>query len=163
VLGNVYVQAPLAVAPAAQQQGGEGGLLSLLPMLVIFGLIFYFFIIRPQRTRQRKMLEMQNSLVPGQRVMTVAGLYATVSAIEEDAVVLEIAPGVESRYTKQAVSQILDTSTTDEDEDEEDEVTEEESDTVDGAGAEEAGTEETEREATGKGKSSSSAEGKSSA
>jgi preprotein translocase subunit YajC len=106
VLGNTFVQVPHHVV-AAQQQGGSG-LVSLLPMLLIFGLIFYFFIIRPQRNRQRQMMELQRSLAPGQRVMTVAGLHATVSAIEDDVIVLEIAPGVECRYSKQAVTQVLD-------------------------------------------------------
>lgn len=111
MLGNAFVQVPPHVV-AAQQQGGNQ-LISLLPMLIIFGLIFYFLIIRPQRTRQRKMMEMQRSLVPGQRVMTVAGLHATVSAIEDDLIVLEIAPGVECRYAKQAVTQVLDETSPD--------------------------------------------------
>jgi preprotein translocase subunit YajC len=109
VLGNMLTHTPHVAVVAQQQPNGGNQLLSFLPMLVIFGLIFDFLIIRPQRTRQRKMMEMQSALTPGQRVMTVAGLYATVAAIEDDAIVLEIAPGVECRYTKQAISQVLDT------------------------------------------------------
>jgi preprotein translocase subunit YajC len=39
--------------------------------------------------------------------MTTAGLFATVVAVEDDAVVLEIAPGVTSRWNKAAISRVL--------------------------------------------------------
>lgn len=50
---------------------------------------------------------MQNSLRPGVRVMTTSGMYATVVAVDDDGVVLEIAPGVEARFVKQAVMQVV--------------------------------------------------------
>lgn len=157
MLGYVYVQAPHDTV-VAQQQGGGNQLVSFLPMLIIFGLIFYFLIIRPQRTRQRKMMEMQNSLTPGQRVMTVAGLYATVSAIEDDAIVLEVAPGVECRYTKQAISQVIDTAETSDEgdraEEADDAAAAEVGDKDAGAGQADAEGESAPSSSTGKGKSS---------
>ena len=39
--------------------------------------------------------------------MTTSGLFATVSSVEDDAVVLEVAPGVHSRYAKQAVLRVI--------------------------------------------------------
>lgn len=83
------------------------GLVSLLPLLLII-VVFYFILIRPQRNQQKQRAQLQRSLTPGERVMTNAGLYATVVTVDDDSVVLEIAPGVECRYVKAAVAQRMD-------------------------------------------------------
>lgn len=96
----------------AQGSGGGGSALGLLiPMLLIFA-VFYFLILRPARNRQRQALVVQRSLAPGSEVMTTAGLFGTVSAVEDDVVVLEIAPGVNCRYAKQAVLRVITPSPT---------------------------------------------------
>jgi len=71
---------------------------------VLLALGFYFLFIRPARVRQRQTLAIQASLRPGLEVMTTAGLYATVAAVEDDVVLLEVAPGVVNRYAKGAVA-----------------------------------------------------------
>jgi preprotein translocase subunit YajC len=120
VQGNTTLTALTHVVAA---KGGSNPLMSLLPLILIV-VVFYFLLIRPQRKRQQQQVQLQRQLVPGQRVMTTAGMLATVAAVEDDALVLEIAPGVEARFVKQAVSQVLDDSS-DEDEDEETEEAEE--------------------------------------
>jgi preprotein translocase subunit YajC len=101
-------------------------LVTLLPVILI-GVVFYFLLFRPQRKRQQAQAQMQRQIEPGQRVMTTAGMIAEVIAIEDDAVVLEIAPGVEVRFVKQAIGQVLhdDEEIEDETEDEEPEESEE--------------------------------------
>lgn len=84
-------------------------LVSLLPFAAI-AVLFWLLLIRPQRNRQRQLMSLQRALTPGQRVVTNAGLYATVSTVEDDAVVLEVAPGVNCRYSKAAVVQVVDSS-----------------------------------------------------
>jgi preprotein translocase subunit YajC len=79
---------------------------ALLPFIIIL-LAFWLLIIRPARNRQRNQAQLQNELSPGQQVMTTSGLIATVSSVEDDVVVLEAAPGVTMRWTKQAVARIL--------------------------------------------------------
>jgi preprotein translocase subunit YajC len=81
-------------------------LVTLLPIIVI-GLVFYFLLFRPQRRRQQQAAQMQREVQPGQRVMTTAGMIATVVAIEDNEVVLEIAPGVETRFVRQAIGQVV--------------------------------------------------------
>jgi preprotein translocase subunit YajC len=95
-------------------------LVTLLPVILI-GVVFYFLLFRPQRRRQQAQAQMQRQIQPGQRVMTTAGMIAEVIAIEDDAIVLEIAPGVEVRFVKQAIGQVLhdDEEIEDETEDEE--------------------------------------------
>jgi preprotein translocase subunit YajC len=77
--------------------------------------VIYFFMIKPARKRQQEAVQTQSSLRPGSEVRTIAGLFATVTEVEDDSVILEIAPGVHSRYLKSAIAAVL--STGDEDDD----------------------------------------------
>lgn len=85
--------------------GGGGGLLSFLPLLLIVA-VGYLLLIRPARARQRKAMENRAGLTPGVEVTTTAGLLATVVAVDDDAVTLEVAPGVHSRYLKGAIARV---------------------------------------------------------
>jgi preprotein translocase subunit YajC len=78
----------------------------LLPILLL--VVFWVVAIRPQRKRQRATAQMQGQVVVGQEVMTGAGLLATVHAVEDDVVVLEIAPGVYARHVRQSIVRIMD-------------------------------------------------------
>ncbi|GIH79182.1 preprotein translocase subunit YajC [Planobispora longispora] len=80
---------------------------SSLIMIALMVVVFYFLLIRPQRKRQQEQIQMQNSLTPGTRVMTTTGLFATVVAIDAEDVILEIAPGVETRWVKAAIGRVL--------------------------------------------------------
>jgi preprotein translocase subunit YajC len=79
----------------------------LLPILLIA--VFYFLLIRPQQKQRRQMMELQQSVQPGSKVMTSAGLFATVVEIDtdKDEVVLEVAPGVHSRYVRRAIVNVI--------------------------------------------------------
>ena len=74
-------------------------------MLVFVG--FYFLMIRPQRRRQQQAQQHQRTVSPGARVRTTAGMYATVSAVDGDDVILEVAPGVDVRYMRRAVMEVI--------------------------------------------------------
>lgn len=80
--------------------------MNILP-LVLLVVVFYFLLIRPQRKRQQEAVQMQNSLAPGARVMTTTGLFATVVAVDNEDVILEVAPGVETRWVKAAIGRVL--------------------------------------------------------
>ena len=74
--------------------------------LLVFGL--YVLAIRPQRARAKALAEVRAALAPGSRVITTAGIHATVRSIEDGDVVLEIAPGVLVRFVEAAVVRLLD-------------------------------------------------------
>src|SRR5260370_7929909 len=90
---------------ASSSKGGSPFTLIII-LVLIFG-IFYFLMIRPQRNRQRQVVQTQDAVVPGQRVRTTAGMYGTVTAVEDGDVVIEVAPGVEVRYLKRAIMEVL--------------------------------------------------------
>ena len=79
------------------------------PFLVylLFGVGIYFLLIRPARARSRAATRLQEQLAPGLEIMTASGLFATVLSVEDDAVVLEPAPGVRMRFLKAAVARIV--------------------------------------------------------
>jgi preprotein translocase subunit YajC len=79
---------------------------SLLPFVLIV-VVGYLLLVRPARARQREMALLQEQLVPGVEVMTTAGLYATVVALDEASVTLETAPGVSSRWDRRAVARVV--------------------------------------------------------
>jgi preprotein translocase subunit YajC len=79
---------------------------SILPLILLV-VVFYFLLIRPQRKRQQEAVRMQNSLTPGTRVMTTTGLFATVVAVDNEDVVLEVAPGIETRWVKAAIGRVV--------------------------------------------------------
>ncbi|WP_084262458.1 preprotein translocase subunit YajC [Actinomadura formosensis] len=89
----------------AASSGGSGPFNLLL--LLAVPLVFYFLLIRPQSKRRKEQMQMQNDLQPGVRVVTTSGIRATVVEVDDDGVLLEIADGVEVRFVKQAVMQIL--------------------------------------------------------
>ncbi|MFD6532373.1 preprotein translocase subunit YajC [Streptomyces sp. NPDC060184] len=78
----------------------------LLPVILIFGVMF--MMTRSQKKKQEAALQMRNEMQPGTGVRTIGGMYATVKEIQEDTVLLEVAPGVHAVYAKNAVGAVLD-------------------------------------------------------
>lgn len=87
-----------------------------MPSLVLFALVlvaFFLLVVRPQRARARATALMQARLAPGAEIMTTSGLHGTVRELLDDAVLLEIAPGVTVRFAKAAVGRIIDVTASD--------------------------------------------------
>ncbi len=95
-----------------------GGATIIIWILVFFG-IFYFLAIRPQRRQKQQHAEMVGMLKKGDEVVTIGGMFGTVTGIGDDWVELEVAKRTRVRYLKRAVSSI--TSIDEYDEDDEDE------------------------------------------
>ena len=62
---------------------------TLLPMVLIF-VVFYFFLIRPQRKKDKKVKEMLNNLKVTDRVCTIGGIYGTITQIKDDTITLAV-------------------------------------------------------------------------
>jgi len=84
------------------QTGRMESLVLLLPFVLIMGALMYFGS-RRQRRAMQATIDLQESLRPGDRVHTTSGLEATVVAVTDDTVELEIAPGVVTTWMKLAV------------------------------------------------------------
>ena len=95
-----------------------GGATIIIWILVFFG-IFYFLAIRPQRRQKQQHAEMVGMLKKGDEVVTIGGMFGTITGIGDDWVELEVAKRTRVRYLKRAISSI--TSIDEYDEEEEDE------------------------------------------
>jgi preprotein translocase subunit YajC len=80
-----------------------GPLIFLLAMIAVL----WFLLIRPQRARQAAHREVLAQLAPGDDVVTVGGILGRVSSVADDHVKLEVAPGTEIRFAKEAVTGVV--------------------------------------------------------
>jgi preprotein translocase subunit YajC len=77
-------------------------LVLFLPFLIIMG-GFMYLASRRQKKAMQATIDLHDSLQPGDRVHTTSGMEATVVALTEDSVELEIAPGVVTTWMKLAI------------------------------------------------------------
>jgi preprotein translocase subunit YajC len=97
-----------AVVLAGTSSGGGGKKSSIAPfliLLVIFVAVYMLFL-RPARNRQRAAVTQKRQVEVGDEVTTTAGLIATVVAVEDDMLTLEVAPGVHCRYVPAAILRV---------------------------------------------------------
>ncbi len=77
-------------------------LITILPLLIILA-AFMWFSARKQRKMMQATIDLHESLRLGDRIHTTSGLQGTITAITDDSIDLEIAPGVVTRWMKLAV------------------------------------------------------------
>jgi preprotein translocase subunit YajC len=94
------------VAAASTNKPAANPLVTLAPILLI-GVVFYFLLIRPQQRRARAQREITQSTEVGDEVVTIGGLFGVVREIDDDSVLLEVAPGTELRYLRSAIARKL--------------------------------------------------------
>ena len=88
------------------QAGGSDMLISLLPFVLIF-VIMYFLILRPQQQRVKQHRELVNALRRGDTVVTSGGLVGKITKVVDDAEVeLQLADGVRVRQMRAMVSEV---------------------------------------------------------
>ncbi len=82
-----------AAGTAATQTDAGSTLLSYLitfaPMILIF-VVFYFFLIRPQKKKDKQVKDMLNALKVGDRICTIGGIYGTIISLRDDTVELAV-------------------------------------------------------------------------
>ncbi len=99
-ISNAYAQ---AAAPAG---GTAGGLMSFLPIILMFvGL--YFLMIRPQMKRQKEQKAMIEAIGKGDEVVTAGGMIGKVTKVADAYITLEVAEGTEIVMQKASVTMLL--------------------------------------------------------
>jgi preprotein translocase subunit YajC len=83
---------------------------ALLPILLLI-VLMYFMLIRPQQKRMRAQQALLSAVQEGDEVLTTAGVYGFITAMEGDVVWVEIAEGVEVRVAKGAIARRVDPTT----------------------------------------------------
>ena len=79
-------------------------------MTVIFILIFYFLIIRPQRKREKNIREMRGNLKVGDNIVTIGGIYGKILKIQDDILTIETGSDkVKIKVAKWAIANLVNT------------------------------------------------------
>lgn len=81
----------------------------LYPMgtMLLLLAIMYFLILRPQQVKAKEQREMVSRLKVGDRVVTTAGIYGEVAAVDDATLMLRVAQNVEVRIVRSAISTVL--------------------------------------------------------
>ena len=98
LISPAYAQAPAG--------GGDAGLMSFLPIILMFVLL-YFLMIRPQMKRAKEHKTMVEALQKGDEVITAGGVLGRITKVSDAYVSLEIAPNTEVSVQKVAVQTLL--------------------------------------------------------
>jgi len=78
---------------------------SVILLVLIAGL--FFLMVNRTRRQQREVQNVQQHLTVGSRIMTTAGLLATIVAVDDATVTLETAPGQTSQWDRRAVARLV--------------------------------------------------------
>ena len=93
-------------APAAAGGDMQSTLMNMLPILVMFG-VLYLVMIRPQMKKQKEHKAMIESIVKGDEVVTAGGFLGRVAKLGDAFISVELATGVEVQMQRSAVVQVL--------------------------------------------------------
>ncbi len=79
----------LTAATDGANGGGDGTMWTSIIMLAVLGIVFYFFVIRPQKKQEKEATNLRNSLAVGDEVTTIGGIIGRVINVKDDTFVLE--------------------------------------------------------------------------
>jgi preprotein translocase subunit YajC len=102
----------LAQAPAAAPQG-PAAWMQILPMVLLFGAM-YFFMIAPQRKKQKEHEKMLTALGSGDEIVTTGGIYGVITNVKDDRFVVRIADNTKIEIGKSFVQTVVKKTSADE-------------------------------------------------
>jgi preprotein translocase subunit YajC len=90
-----------------QASGGAGFNSFLIPLALMFA-IMYFIVIMPQQRQRKKTQAMLSALKTGDKVITGSGIYGTISGIDGESIIMKISsePQVKIRIARAAIAQV---------------------------------------------------------
>ena len=90
----------------AQDATTSGGLMSFLPLIIIF-VIFYFLLIRPQMKRAKEHKKLVADLGKGDEVVTNGGLLGRITDVGESFITVEVADNVQIKVQRHAIANVM--------------------------------------------------------
>jgi len=103
VIASLIPMLALVSASSSSGQTASNPIGLLLPIVLLLG-VFYFMLIRPQQRRSRSQRSLMDSLSVGDDVITIGGMHGTITEIDDDSILLEVAPEIEIRFIRSAIS-----------------------------------------------------------
>jgi preprotein translocase subunit YajC len=81
--------AQAAAQPASSPGGLGGGIMGFLPIILMFGAM-YFLLIAPQRKKQKEHEKMMGALQAGDEIITTGGVYGTITSVKDDRFIVRV-------------------------------------------------------------------------
>ncbi|MCM1178511.1 MAG: preprotein translocase subunit YajC [Bacteroides sp.] len=72
-------------------------------MLILIFVVMWFFMIRPQRKQQKELQKFRDGLKKGDKIVTVGGIYGTISEVKEKTLIIEVDNNVKIKVDKNSV------------------------------------------------------------
>ena len=91
-----------SIAYAANGAAPSGGIMSFIPLILIF-VIFYFLLIRPQQKKAKEHQAYLSNLKKGDNIVTSGGLHGLITGITDTVVTLEIAENIRVKVSRQQI------------------------------------------------------------
>jgi preprotein translocase subunit YajC len=85
------------------QPGGFQSLVSLLPIVLIF-VVFWFFMIRPQNKQRKETQRMLSELKKGDKVVTIGGVHGVIQSVRENSVILKVDEDCKIEFSRSAIA-----------------------------------------------------------
>ena len=102
----MFISSAFAQTAPAATGGTESNLMSLLPLVLMF-VVLYFIMIRPQMKRQKEHKSMIDALAKGDEVITSGGMIGRIAKLGDAYMHVEVANGVELQLQRGSVVQVL--------------------------------------------------------
>lgn len=93
----------LAWAQGTSGAPSGGGIISLIPFILIF-VVFYFLLIRPQQKQKKQHRQMLDDLKKGDRIITSSGILGTVTNINKNIVALQLGDNIKIKIKKEFIA-----------------------------------------------------------
>jgi preprotein translocase subunit YajC len=102
---DVLISSAFAQTAPAAAGGSESALLSMLPLVLMF-VVLYFLMIRPQMKRQKEQRAMIDAIQKGDEVVTIGGVLGKISAMSDTYMTIDVAQG-QMQIERAAVARVL--------------------------------------------------------
>lgn len=107
-IATAYAAEKTTTVPAHQAPAhSDAGLMSMLPLIILFIVFVYFFLIRPQSKRSKEAKQLMDSLTVDAEVVTIGGIHGKVTEIKDNTVTLMVAKQVNIVMQKTSIATVL--------------------------------------------------------
>lgn len=112
LLSLLGVSSAYATTAAQHQSSTTAGLISFLPMILIF-IVLIFFMMRPQMKRAKEHRKLTENLSIGDEIITSGGILGRVTKLRDGFLSISVAKEIEITVQKNSISQVLPKGTLD--------------------------------------------------
>ncbi len=95
----------IAWAQAGGAPEGGGWFFSLVPFMLIF-VVFYFLLILPQQRKQKQHKEMLRNLKKGDKIITSAGMWGSITRLEKDTATVHIDDNTKVKIQRENIARL---------------------------------------------------------